>query len=122
MEISGNLRNPYLLSSQSQTGSDRASVDQGFLREQIAADKRTSGSDPREQLTRDQAVQSKEGANYTEVVQRTLIGQARENIRRVTPSAQASLGVRRALDAYQSTANDLEGRGVDLLPRVDRYV
>ena len=27
-----------------------------------------------------------------------------------------------SLDAYQSTANDLEGRGVDLLPRVDRYV
>lgn len=122
MEISGNRLNSYLLPSPDQRGTGRTPGDQGFLREQIAADKRTAGNNPQEQVTQERAVQSKGGADYVELLQRSRAGQSRESFRRVTAPAPESLGVRRALDAYQSTANDLEGNGIDLLPRVDRYV
>jgi hypothetical protein len=122
MEISGNRLNPYQLPSPDQRVSGRASSAQGFLREQIAADKHAAGSNPQDQVTQERAVQSKGGADYVEILQRSRAGQSRESFRRVTAPATESLGVRRALDAYQSTANDLEGSGIELLPRVDRYV
>lgn len=122
MEISGNRLTPFQLPSPEQRGSGRASADQGFLREQIAADKRASASNPQEQVTREQAVQNKSGADYTELLQASTSGQSRQNYRPVTPPSPESAGVRRALDAYRSTANDLEGNGIELMPRVDRYV
>lgn len=124
MEISGNRLNPYQLPAPDRGNGGRSPAEERFAQEQAAAEKRATGASREEQLTREKAVQSKGGADYAELLQRSRGYQSRDNhgYRRVTSAAPESLGVQRALDAYRSTANDLEGSGVELLPRVDRYV
>lgn len=120
MQIPGSPLNPYQLPAPKQGSGARTSGEQRYVQEQAATQSRATGNERQGRVTQERPVQGTKQTDYTEVLRQSR-GSTTERFRNVTPPATESLSARRAVDAYQSTANDPEGMGIELMPRVDSY-
>lgn len=123
MEISRDLINPSQAAPQNRGEAERLSAERRYNNEQQSAQNRTAQAGRRSATASVDRVDDKGSVDYTDMVQQARVSLARDDYRRVTPSATEPLGTQRALNAYRDNGNtSLEESGIELLPRVDSYV